>query len=233
MGMSKTYILSFGVILLLGVASIIGVLHRASFTPATIGSEEITETYFSGSVATIHGTSVAALRAQAELTNRLDEFRAQANEQVPALHAQFGPEVPAGHYEITLSASVVESADTETIVISEYRYTGGANGMSTYTTFTSPQKGGSLIALADIVLPEQKEAFTDIVRTKLQAWAEEREGAMLFTEDVAALTFDSFTNWSVSDEALTIYFDKYAVGPGALGTIELTIPRTELADFLF
>ena len=229
--MKKVSIVLAGVVLV-GVGAVTAFLQMKSPVPATTSSEKLSEQYFSGSVAHVTGTSVAATAAQAHIMERLEAFRLRANEEVPALREHFGTEVPVGHYELGIEASVVESTGTETIVVSEYAYSGGANGMSMYATFTSPKKGGALLTLADVIAPNQHEAFTQLVRTHLGTWAKEHEGATLFPEDVAALTFDSFGSWSLSNDDLTIYFDKYAVGPGALGAITLSIPRTDLAGVL-
>lgn len=200
--------------------------------PTAIEQEEITSEYFSGSISHITGSSAAAKAAEAYLHERFEAFEAQANTDVPALREQFGENAPSGTYEIHLTASVIEGADTESIVIEQYEYTGGANGMSSYKTFTSPKKGGKVLALSDVIAAGQEEVFTQEVRTRLTRWESENEGVSLFAEDVATLTFDFFSNWSLSGDTLTVYFDKYAVGPGVIGALALPIPLTEIESML-
>ncbi len=54
----------------------------------------------------------------------------------------------------------------------------------------------------------------------------------VFPEDVNALSFDDFTNWSLDNDNLTIYFDQYAIGPGVLGATAFPLPRTQIQNFL-
>lgn len=224
-------------LIVLGVALIVlgatlGIAKIDMFRPATISASEIQSEYFSGQEIRVHGTSIAAKIADGYSLERFESFAERAAKDIPELREMFGEDAPTASYELHLNASVISSTNTESIVISEYEYTGGANGMSIYTTFTSPKKGSSLLTLEDIIAPEQTEAFIEAVRNHLRMWADQTEGAMLFTEDVDALTLDSLQNWSLSEDTLTIYFSKYAVGPGALGAIELPIPLTELTPFL-
>lgn len=217
---------------LIVVGAALGIAKIQTVKPATISSTQIDTEYFSGQSVQIQGTSVAAKAAHQHAEERFAAFAQRATTEVPELREQFGPEAPAGTYELRLDASVISGTNTESIVIAEYEYTGGANGMSTYTTFTSLKKGGDLLSLRNIIRPDQTEAFTNEVRNRLTQWAEETEGAMLFAEDVSALTFDSFYSWSLSEDMLTIYFSKYAVGPGAIGAITIPLPLSELAAFL-
>jgi hypothetical protein len=54
----------------------------------------------------------------------------------------------------------------------------------------------------------------------------------VFPEDVAALTFDSFTNWSMDDKNLIIYFDQYEIGPSVLGEVAFPLPLEKIKSFL-
>jgi hypothetical protein len=46
------------------------------------------------------------------------------------------------------------------------------------------------------------------------------------------LKFESFSNWSMDEENLTLYFSQYEIGPGVLGPVAFPIPLTKIKDFL-
>ncbi len=198
--------------------------------PITIASVEINEENYTGSRPVIEGSGVLAETVRAYVEGVIAEFATQADLDVPQMRADFGVDAPAASYSIEMAAAQVESKNTKSIIVSEYVYTGGAHGNSAYKTFTVSKKDGEVIALGDIVKIDEQESFTALVKEKLLAWRPElSDGApVVFEEDVAALTFDSFQNWSLDDENLTLYFSQYEVGPGVLGAFAFPIPFSEL-----
>ena len=54
----------------------------------------------------------------------------------------------------------------------------------------------------------------------------------VFQDDVKKLTFDSFKNFSFDETSLVIYFDKYEIGPGALGAVAFPLSLTTIQQYL-
>ncbi|MES2930729.1 MAG: DUF3298 domain-containing protein [Patescibacteria group bacterium] len=201
--------------------------------PISIEVKEIKEKNYSGSYPVVTGTGALADTARKYITDTISEFADTANEDVPLMREQFGPDSPPSHYTIDMNATYRESTTTESLVIDEYAYTGGANGNSIYKVFTSSRKSGKIISLTDILIDGKESSFVSFVKGKLLAWRPEgMEEQPVFPEDVNAITLDLLDNWSLDGESLTIYFSKYAIGPGALGAVDFPISRAELAPYV-
>ena len=201
-------------------------------TPISIKSQNIKEENFTGKVAVISGSSNLAIEAQKYIDQTISDFRKQANIDVPDIRAKFGAGSPPATYEIDIDATYIKGPTTESIVMSLYEYTGGANGNSTYKVITASNANGKILSLADIIKKDEQTTFTEFVKKALLNWQPEGSTApVVFTEEVNGLQFNSFTNWSLDNKNLVIYFDKYAVGPGALGPVALPIPLSTIKNF--
>jgi hypothetical protein len=202
-------------------------------TPIKITNQIINEENFSGSKSVIAGVGSIADSARAYIADELDSFKQSADEEVPAMRKQFGDDAPTGKYEIFLKATYLKNSKVESIVIDHYVYTGGANGFTLYKVFNQSASNGKPLALSDIVVSEKQEQFTKLLKAKLLVWIPEGlDTSPVFPEEVQTLNFDSFTNWSMDDKNLIIYFDKYAIGPGALGAVKFPVSLSEVRDLL-
>ena len=200
--------------------------------PFTISEEDLEEENFSGTVARIGGDSPIALASRSYIDGILSEFKKSADTDVPAMRKEFGPDSPSANYSMDVTASRVESADTESAVIGIYTYTGGAHGSSSYKVFTASKSNGELLALSDIVKADQKEEFTSYVKNKLNKWGPGGEGSVVFPEEVEDLEFGSFVNWALDGKSLILYFSQYEIGPGVLGAVAFPLSLEELKDYL-
>src|SRR3989344_436435 len=202
-------------------------------TPIVITSLEIREENYTGSKPVIAGEGWLADAARDYVGNLIAEFEAQANADVPALREDWGEDSPAASYTIDLGAKIAEGEKTRSVIITEYVYTGGAHGSSSYKVLTASSEDGELLSLSDVVKKDKQAAFTTLVKEKLNDWRPAGSDApVVFPEDVADLSFTSFENWALDNENLTLYFAQYEVGPGVLGAFALPIPLKELTDFL-
>lgn len=202
-------------------------------TPLSITKEKLTEENFTGTRPRISGKSFLADTARSYIDQTIADFRTQANTDVPAMRVQFGADAPTATYSIDIDAAYTHSHRTESIIISQYLYTGGANGNSSYKVFTVKDGGTTLATLGDVVKDIQKNAFTNYVIQKLLKYTPEgTEGPVVFEEEVKALKFDSFRNWSYDANNIIIYFDKYEVGPGALGSLAFPLPLSKINGYL-
>ncbi|HRH31145.1 MAG TPA: DUF3298 domain-containing protein [Candidatus Paceibacterota bacterium] len=196
----------------------------------TITKKEIKEDNFSGSMPEITGKSALAANARAYVEKTIADFRERANLEVPDLRKEFG-DLPPASYTIDLEATHIVGSVTESILINEYVYTGGANGMSLYTAFTVEKATDTILALKDVIIAEKQKAFADLVKKRLLA-AGKAGTLSIFPEDVNKLSFESFTDFAFDETSLILYFDKYAISPGAQGPIAYKIPTTDLRAYL-
>lgn len=198
-------------------------------------SEEINKENYTGSRPVIEGEDILAQAARTYIDSTILEFEANANSEVPAIKEQFGADWPPGSYTIDIGASQAENAETRSIILSIYVYTGGAHGSSSYKTFTASKINGKLLTLGDIIKKEKQTAFMGLVKEKLLAWRPELSDStqVVFPEDVGNLSFEDLTNWSLNEKDMTLYFSQYEVGPGALGAFAFPIPLSEIADYGF
>jgi hypothetical protein len=202
-------------------------------TKITITDQPITETNFTGTKSIITGSGPLADAARIYIDGTVATFKQSADEGVPAIRAQFGASEPASMYEIDIKATYVNASKTESIIIDDYEYTGGANGNNSYKVFTASNTTGKILALSDVISGSQQAAFTAYVKDQLSKWVPDgSDGPVVFADQVQALTFDSFTNWSFDKTNLIIYFDKYAVGPGSLGSIAFPLPLSKVKGYL-
>ena len=201
-------------------------------TPITISEEDIHEDNFTGSKSVIEGSGVIADNARAYIEDTVASFKKSADEEVPAMRKQFGDDSPTSHYELVIKAIYLKNNKTESIVIDQYVYTGGANGSSSYKVFNQSVDGRA-ISLSDIIASDKQDEFVNLVKNKLLSWKpEDSEYSPVFKDAVMELSFESFDNWSIDDQSLTIYFDKYAIGPGALGAIKFPVKISEIKGLL-
>jgi len=196
-------------------------------SPVVIIDTQIKETNFSGSRPVITGSSIVVSAANDYLEKEIASFKASADTDVPDLRKEFGEDAPPSHYTIDFTAKYIVGGTTESIVIDGYRYTGGANGMSFYKVFTARKDSDTLLSLRDVVRSEQQEAFVAYVKNEILTRQE-----AVFVDDVNKLTFDSFKNFSFDQNALTLYFDKYEIGPGALGAVAFPLELSTIGQYL-
>ena len=200
---------------------------------SSMSTKDVKGENFSGKVAVVTGDSILAKSAEGYIEKTVAEFKKQADIDVPDMRSKFGADSPTANYTIDIQASQMSSKKTKSIVLSEYMYTGGANGNGLYKVFTASEESGSLLSLGDIIKKDKQVEFVNLLKKELKSWVPEgAEGPIVFTEEVDGLTFKDFSNWSMDDKNLTIYFDKYAIGPGVLGPVAFPIKLSKLKDFL-
>lgn len=200
--------------------------------PISISTKDIKEKNFSGTKPEISGSSPIVVEAQAYIEQRISDFRTQANNDVPEMRKEFGAENPTSNYTIDINATYLKSEKTESIVISEYVYTGGANGNNSYKVITISLSEGKVLSLSDVIKKDKQTDFVSFVKKELINWRPVgSEGSVVFEEEVKNLVFDSFKNWSLDNENLVLYFDKYQIGPGVLGAVAFPLSLNKIKNF--
>ncbi len=207
--------------------------NKKTSMPILITKEDIKETNFTGSRSVIHGQSLLAETSQLYIEKTIKEFKQSADEDVPSMRTKFGLDSPLANYSLDINATYTKSQKTESIIIDQYAYTGGANGNSSYKVFTASISTGRILSFADIIQTSKKEAFTALVKKELANWRPDKsQESVVFPDELKTLIFNSFTNWSYDNNNLVLYFDKYAIAPGALGSIAFPLPLSKIKDFL-
>jgi len=200
-----------------------------TLVPISITDKKISEENFSGETSVISGTKLLAVKMQEYISATISDFRNQANKEVPDIRKNFGENNPSSAYEIDINSKYIKSPKTESIVTSVYSFTGGAHGSTIYKVMTSNLSDGNILSLSKIIKNEKQNEFTVLVKKKLSEWIPEGSDApVAFAENISDLKFDSFSNWALDGENLTIYFDQYAIGPGALGATEFPLSLKDI-----
>lgn len=111
------------------------------------------------------------------------------------------------------------------LIFSKYGITGGANGNNEIKVFTVNVKEDRLYQLTDFI-EETDENRTELIQIILEQLNENTELQALVMEDKLVESLASFDDvtWSITEEALILYWDEYEIAAGSAGTIQLTLP---------
>lgn len=186
------------------------------------------EPNFQAEYTKVNEKSVLAQITNSYVRSQVSQFKDQADNDVPDLRKKFGEP----HYNLIINASYIQGDLTHSVVLSEYRYTGGANGMSTYKTFTVKRDGNLPVKIGDIIPSENEEPLLKIVKDSLLEISGEDGISKVDQEAVDKLTFSSLDDWAIGTDSMYFYFDKYEVASGAVGPVEVEIPLLKV-DYLF
>ncbi len=199
-----------------------------------ITKKEIKEDNFTGNMPIITGKGKLADAGRTYVDTTIKDFRTEANRDVPPMKKQFGADSPTASYEIDIDAKYIKSDKTESIVMVVYTYTGGAHGNSLYKVLTATLgKDAKILSLSEVINTSDQTAFTDLIKKELLAWRpSSTDASPVFPDDVNALKFNSFVDWSLDDKNLTLYFDQYEIGPGVLGGVAFPISLDKIKNFL-
>ena len=122
-----------------------------------------------------------------------------------------------------------------TLLIKIYYFTGGAHGNEEIHTFNYDMVQGKTIAIEDFFVSPQ-EALKKISRISAQDITSQLQSRQWKIDDNlkemlnqgTAPVFDNFKNFNFDSHNLIIYFQKYQVAPGAVGSLTVTISRQTL-----
>ena len=111
------------------------------------------------------------------------------------------------------------------LIFSKYGITSGANGKNEIKVFTVNVKEDRLYQLTDFI-EETDENRTELIQIILEQLNENTELQALVMEDELVESLASFDDvtWSITEEALILYWDEYEIAAGSAGTIQLTLP---------
>lgn len=196
-------------------------------------------------VVSIEGNDAAAEKINADISTRVDNHYSGVNSDAESAKEDFEymlADADEGNapdpYTANLSFTVVR-ADDNVISFTEdgYIYMGGAHGSPSSIGVNYDTKTGELIAFTDLSDdPDTFHADTLAYNQEL-AQSEYYSEQMFSTDDITNGTLESVLYaddvWYLSPSGLVFMSAPYALAPYASGTLEFTIPYSNLDDMGF
>ena len=134
--------------------------------------------------------------------------------------------------ELSFHAERINGQKYKSLVLEKYQYEGGANGTSSYHVYTYSNGNSKRVSLDDIIKPESKNEFLQYIKSALNKYRIKGDNTpILFEDSIKQLTFEDLNNWSMDNENVMFYFDKYQIGPGVLGSFIFKLPIKDLSSF--
>lgn len=134
--------------------------------------------------------------------------------------------------QLSLKTSVVRhSPALVVLLLSQYRFDGGAHGESSdqYINWLLPD--GHVVSLESMLLPGAMAAYTDALKEAHAMWiaSQVKTGSI---EDAEAFSqqwpFESSDNAALMVDGLRVGYPRYAIAPGFFGEPSITIPYADL-----
>ena len=196
-------------------------------------------------VVSIAGNEAAAEKINTDLYSRVNDFKAGANIQAETAKEDFEymlSDMESDYTPIAYSSELsftVTRADSNVISFTEngYDYMGGAHGMPYTIGINYDTKTGELITFTD--LSDNPDAFRADTLAFNQALAQTEYYSMqMFSQDdITNGTLEQVLYadgaWYLSTSGLVFMSAPYALAPYAAGTLEFTIPYSDLANMGF
>lgn len=138
----------------------------------------------------------------------------------------------SGEYVLDINYSVMESTKTETYIIKNYTYTGGAHGFEDTKTFSYLKDTEERITLDDLFkkdgyIPALSQVVKDAV---LDLLGEDANVDMVETGTSQAI--ENFERFYLKDNSIVFIFPPYAVAPYSEGTVMVEIPVSTLGGMV-
>lgn len=202
--------------------------------PASVGdvvisgvTEEITrpQLHFTSSVPRITGMpdENAALLLNRRMREMKEAALAKAKASVVTLHPGDGPgRVVEGvfGYEVKRNSGGLVS-----ILLSDYLYSGGANGLTVKTGLTFSAAQGRVLRLRDLF--KNEATYSHYVNEKIARQLEERQLEAQLLKAFTGITGEE--TFYVTDSALVIVIQELDWFPHSMGSVEFSIPLDQLS----
>lgn len=125
------------------------------------------------------------------------------------------------------------SATTVSYVFTIYEDTLGAHPNGYYRTFTFDLASGEGLIITDLFDPSVDYLSVLSEKSRASLYATLGENASRDMLEAGTTPYlDNFQNWYLTDTELVIIFAPYQVGPWAIGTQEVRIPKTGITALL-
>ncbi|MGE5653108.1 MAG: stalk domain-containing protein [Bacillota bacterium] len=167
---------------------------------------------------------VDAHQAIAAAKNNLEEMAANAK-------ANGWPVRPG---ELLMDFDARSTGTILSLVVTQYSYMGGANGLTTVTTYNVDTKENRVIATLPELFKDGAD-YQSVLNTKIAEEIRARLKEMPTSYFEGKMGFQSITpaqGFYLEDGDLVIVFPKYGIAPGATGIPKFRIPMADLKDLL-
>ena len=196
-------------------------------------------------VVSIDGNDAAAEKINADISSRVDNYNSGVNsgaetakEDFEYMLASAGEGYAPSPYTADLSFTLIR-ADDNVISFTEngYDYMGGAHGSPSTIGVNYDTNTGDLIAFTD--LSDDPDAFhaDTLAYNQELAQTDYYSTQMFSTDDITNGTLEDTLYaddaWYLSPAGLVFMSAPYAIAPYAAGTLEFTIPYSDLDDMGF
>lgn len=170
-------------------------------------------------------------------TDEIASFKADSGlDSLTAEDIQMQGLGPNRKYGLGIDYETFSSTVTLSFVYEIYSDTLGAHPNTYYRTFTFDAASGSELALKDLFVPGYLNVLANEAKNRLPAIVKEQSGGYDADPDMLALGITpeavNFQSFYLDGANLVIIFPPYQIGPYALGTILLPIPRADLGNAL-
>lgn len=170
------------------------------------------------------------------VTDRLAQFRTEAAENYKARKTTAPVDEHVSPSDFTFIATwepAQINARNVSFIIRFDSYIGGANENQELQTFDYSVDKKMAIGLTDLFpnSPDVLQQLSSISSSQLAAHMQEAAGKDVpldMMKEGTAPKAENFQDFTFTEKALTIYFPKYAVAPGAFGEQKVAIPLSDI-----
>ncbi len=168
------------------------------------------------------------------INNRVEEFQIFANQDRVGAVAEFGelPEFLKRPYVLDIKAKFSNGESIDSLVLSNYQYSGGANGNADFKTFVVLNEDRVVNFIGEIIPINNRQEAKEIIVKALENMTFEdiRGSEVLFPNALRDLDLNDVQFSITNDSNIMLYFDEYQVGPGVIGAFSIDISNTNLFD---
>lgn len=175
-------------------------------------------------------------RIASSARSRLADFRQESADNDAARRATSGSgaAIPENAYSFTASWQTAQANARYVSFIERYdSYSGGANERQEMETFAYDVANRKELALADLFpdSPDWLRQVSELSRRQLRSVLEDASNgnySRSMLDEGTAPNTDNFRYFTFTDDAITVYFPKYAVAPGSFGEQKAVILRSAI-----
>jgi hypothetical protein len=113
-----------------------------------------------------------------------------------------------------------------TVAINSYAYTGGAHGMPATHWLNWDLAADQHLPLAQVIQPGQEAAFWARAEDAHQRWLSEEPAVDETFREI--WPFQRSDDFRFDDDGMVLLYNPYALGPYAIGSVQLTLPWEDL-----
>lgn len=134
---------------------------------------------------------------------------------------------------LSLSPKILSSGPPlATVVLNTSSYLGGAHGASSQDYYNFDLKSKKLVALADLLLPQQQTQLNNLAYAAFKTWVKDAKLAEDVQQYEQVWKFSLTQNYYLGQQGLILQYQEYEIAPYVAGLPRLTIPYAQLQGVL-